>query len=264
MLAEETDVADTPVAFGLLGPLLVIDGRGRAIDIPAAKQRIILAALLLRANATVSADRLADALWEASPPPNAAATIRTYMSRLRRTLGLAGTRLVSRPAGYAIEVCQPGEFDLADLERLRAGSRDAAEAGQWSRAAELAGQALRLWRGAPLEDIPAAALHGPEVDRLQELRIELATARIDAGLRLGGEHYYLVAELQQLAGEHPLREHIQAQLMLAYYRCGRQADALAVYRKVRGTLAGELGVEPGPELRELHQLILAADPALWP
>lgn len=99
------------------------------------------------------------------------------------------------------------------------------------------------------------------MERLKELRLELTTERIDAELHLGREHY-LVAELREFAGEHPLREHIQAQLMLAYYRCGRQAEALAVYRKVRGTLAGELGVEPGPELRELHQRILAADPAL--
>lgn len=256
-------MADTPVAFGLLGPLLITDVSGTAIDVPAAKQRIILATLLLKANATVSAERLADVLWGADPPPTAAAAIRTYVARLRRTLGLAGTRLVSRPGGYAIEVRQPRELDLTELERLRVESRDAARVRRWDRAAELADRALSLWRGAPLEDIPATALNGPEVDRLQELRIELATARIDARLRLDREYNYLAAELQQLAGEYPLREHIQAQLMLVYYRSGRQADALAVYREVRGTLARELGVEPGPELRELHQRILTADPALW-
>jgi DNA-binding SARP family transcriptional activator len=239
----------------------VTDGEGVPIRVPAAKQRIILAALLLRANTAVSAERLADALWGLGPPPTAAAAIRTYVTRLRKTLGLAGARLVSRPAGYAIEVRQPGEFDLAELERLRVESREAAEAGQWSRAASLCVTALSLWRGAPLEDIPSAVLHRPEVERLTELRIELTTTRIDAELKLGRASS-LVAELRQLAGQHPLREHIQAQLMLAYYRCGRQAEALSVYRKVRGTLVGELGVEPGPELQTMHHLILAADPAL--
>jgi DNA-binding SARP family transcriptional activator len=252
---------DPPVAFGLLGPLLVTDAHGTDIHIPQAKQRVIMAALLLRANAAVSGDRLADALWQDEPPPNALAVIRTYVARLRRTLGQVGTRLVSRPSGYAIEVREIGEFDLEELERFRAESREAAEAGQWERVASLSAQALSLWRGTPLEDIPSAALHRSAAERLDELRVQLATTRLDAELRLGREQYVL-AELRQFAAEHPLREHIQAQLMLAYYRCGRQAEALTVYRKVRVCLVGELGVEPGSELRQLHQSILAADPML--
>jgi DNA-binding SARP family transcriptional activator len=257
------NVPEGLVTFGLLGPLLVADVHGRAIRIPQAKQRVVMATLLLRANTAVSGDQLADALWEEMPPPNALAVVRTYVARLRRTLGQAGTRLVRRPAGYAIEVRGPREFDLDELERLRAESREATEAGQWDRVACSSCKALDLWRGTPLEDIPSAVLHRSAAERLDELRLQLATTRIDAELHLGKEHY-VVAELRQLAGEHPLREHTQAQLMLAYYRCGRQAEALEVYRKVRASLVGELGVEPGPELRQLHQCILAADPMLYP
>lgn len=255
-------VSDMPVAFGLLGPLRVADIDGTAIYIPQAKQRIIMAALLLRANATVSGDQLADALWE-DTPPNASAAIRTYVARLRRTLGQVGTRLVSRPAGYAIEVRKPGELDLNELERFRIESQGAAAAGQWERVASLSCKALDLWRGAPLEDIPSAALHWSAAERLDELQLQLATIRVDAELHLSREHY-VIAELRQLAREHPLREHIQAQLMLAYYRCGRQAEALEAYRKARALLVAELGIEPGLELRELHQRIVAGDPTLGP
>jgi DNA-binding SARP family transcriptional activator len=252
---------NAPVAFGLLGPLRVADVHGTAIRIPQAKQRIIMAALLLRANATVSGDQLADALWEDKPPPNAWAAIRTYVARVRRTLDQAGTRLVSRPAGYAIEVHEPGELDLEELDRLHTELREAADAGRWERVASLSCQALDLWRGAPLEDIPSAALHRSAAVRLDELRLELATIRIDAELHLGNERH-VMAELRQLAREHPLREHIQAQLMLAYYRCGRQAESLEVFREVRASLIAEIGIEPTLELRELHRRILAADHTL--
>jgi DNA-binding SARP family transcriptional activator len=254
-------VPDVPVAFGLLGPLLVADVHGRAIRIPQAKQRIIMAALLLRANATVSVGTLSDALWEGEQPPNAPAVIRTYVARLRRTLGHAGTRLVSRPVGYAIEVREPRELDLSELEHLRAESEEAAETGQWERASVAARTALDLWRGTPLEDIPSAALYLSAAERLSELRLQLAAIRIDAELHLGRERY-LIVDIQQLAREHPLREHIQAQLMLAYYRCGRQAEALGVFRSVRASLIAELGIEPGSELCELHQRILASDRGL--
>jgi DNA-binding SARP family transcriptional activator len=221
-----------------------------------------MAALLLRANETVSADQLADALWEDNPPPNAHKVIHTYVARLRRTLGQAGTRLVSRLAGgYAIEVREPGELDLSELEWLRAQAREAAEAGQWERVAATGRMGLDLWRGAPLEDIDSAVLHRSASERLGELRLQLAAVRVDAELQLGRQHY-VIAEIQQLAREHPLREHIQAQLMLAYYRSGRQAEALEVFRGVRAALVDELGIEPGPELRELHQRILAADRSL--
>lgn len=260
-VTEGKNLTDSSVAFGLLGPLCVTDGDGAAIRVPAAKQRIIMAALLLRANKTVSGGQLSDALWGDSPPPNAVAVVRTYVARLRRTLGQSGARLVSRAAGYAIEVRESGELDLVELEHFRADSREAVEKRHWGRAAQLSREALSLWRGAPLEDIPSVTLHRSDGVRLSELQLQLATTQIDAELHLGREHY-VIAEIQRLAGEHPLCEHIQAQLMLAYYRCGRQAEALEVYRKVRASLVQELGVEPGPELRQTHQYILAADPAL--
>lgn len=254
---------DLPVGFGLLGPLLVADTGGTAIAIPQPKQRVIMAALLLRANTTVTGDQLASALWQDAPPPNALAAIRTYVARLRRTLGQVGARLVSRPAGYAVEVHPLGEFDLDELDRLHAESRLAAEAQQWEQAARASGQALRLWRGTALEDIPSDELRRSVAERLEESRLQLATARMDAELHLGRDQYVL-AELRQLADGHPLHEHIQAQLMLAYYRSGRQADALGTYQQVRTCLADNLGVGPGPELRQLHQRIVTADPLLDP
>jgi DNA-binding SARP family transcriptional activator len=254
---------DLSVGFGLLGPLMVADTGGTAITIPQPKQRVIMAALLLRANTTVTGDQLAHAMWQDAAPPNALAAIRLYVARLRRTLGQVGTRLVSRTAGYAVEVHGSGEFDLDELDRLQAESRLAAEAQQWERAARASARALRLWRGTALEDIPSDVLHRSVAERLEESRLQLATARIDAELHLGRDHYVL-AELRQLAAGHPLHEHIQAQLMLAYYRCGRQADALGTYQQVRICLADDLGVEPGPELRQLHQHIVTADPRLDP
>lgn len=220
-----------------------------------------MATLLLHANVTVSSAQLADALWENQPPPNAMAAIRTYVSRLRRTLGQVGTRLVSRSAGYAIEVRGAAEFDLGKLEQLRCELREGADAGHWERVALTSGEALNLWRGIPLEDIPSSAPYRSVVAGLDELRLQFVTARIDADLCLGKDGH-VIAELRQLASEYPLREHIQAQLALAYYRCGRQADALEVYRKVRASLVDQLAIEPGPELRQLHQRILTADPVL--
>jgi DNA-binding SARP family transcriptional activator len=258
--AAGIDVPAVPVNFGLLGPLLVKDVQGTVTGISRAKHRVVLAALLLRANATLSCDQLADALWADRQPPHAPAVIRTYVARLRRALGEAGTRLVSRPSGYAVEVRERGELDLAEVEWLCVQSRQAAGARRWELAAELSRAALGLWRGAPLEDIPSEALHLSEAGRLSELRFQLTMTRIDAELQLGGERY-LIPELAQLAGEHPLREHVQAQLMLAYYRSGRQAEALRVYDRARGLLAGELGVAPGPELRDLHRRILDAGAA---
>lgn len=252
---------DAPVVFGLLGPLLVKDPHGATIQIPQAKQRIVMAALLLKANTTVSCAQLAEALWEDQAPPNASATIRTYVARLRRALGPMGTRLVSRPSGYAIEVHEAAELDLRRLECLRSEMREASDAGHWERVALASGKALDLWRGIPLEDIPSSALCRSVGAGLDELRLQLVTSRIDAELFLGQEHH-VVAELRQLADEHPLREHIQARLALAYYRCGRQAEALDVCLRARASLVDELAVEPGPELRQLYQHILTANPVL--
>jgi DNA-binding SARP family transcriptional activator len=209
----------------------------------------------------VSAAVLAEALWDASPPPNAPAVMRTYVARLRRALGPAGARIAGQPPGWAVEFHGPEEFDLAEVDALWRTARGAAGAGEWGQVSSLLARALSLWRGEPLVDVPSAALARREAGRLAELWLQLTEARIDADLRLG-RHGELVAGLRRLAAEHPLREHIRVQLMLACYRCGQQGAALEVYRDARRTLAGELGVEPGPELREMHQKILAADPGL--
>jgi DNA-binding SARP family transcriptional activator/tetratricopeptide (TPR) repeat protein len=249
------------VRFGVLGPLQVVDGAGASRVVPAAKQRIVLATLLLATGSTVSGASLAEALWNTSPPPNASAVMRTYVMRLRRVLGPAGTRIVGHPPGWAVELHSPEEFDLALVDCLRRTAQHRAAAGEWRQSSSLLARALSLWRGDPLVDVPSAALAHREVERLAELRLQLIEARIDADLH-AGRHGDLVAELRRLAAGHPFRENIRAQLMLACYRCGDQAAALAVYRDARRVLADELGVEPGHELQEMHQKILTADPDL--
>ena len=246
--------------FGLLGSLLVADATGQVAALPAAKQRVILAALLLSANTEVSTDRLTEILWELSPPPSAATAVRNYVMRLRRQMGSAGSRIVTRPAGYTIQVHGAGELDVAEVDKLRRDARATAQAGRWPEASELFSAALSLWRGDPLADVPSPAFI-QQVAHLTELRLQLTEFRIDAELRLA-RHDELVAELRQLAAEYPLREHLRAQLMLTFYRCGRQAEALEVYRDTRATLRDELGVEPASELTEMHRRILAGDPGL--
>jgi DNA-binding SARP family transcriptional activator/tetratricopeptide (TPR) repeat protein len=261
MIDPGTGVSADVVRFGLLGPLLVADGAGEIAVLPAAKQRIIMAALLLSANTTVSSDKLTQILWEVSPPPSAATAVRNYVMRLRRLVGPAGARIVGRQGGYAVEVRGPAELDLAEVDLLRRDAQAAAAAGRWSDASCLCSAALSLWRGEPLADVPSPVLAQRELTRLAELRLQLTEARIDADLRLA-RHSELIAELRQLAAEHPLREHMRVQLMLACYRCGRQAEALATYQETRALLIDELGVEPGPELQGIQRRILAADPGL--
>ena len=253
LVAGESDGA---VRFGVLGPLLAVDNSGAARAVPAAKQRIVLAALLLGSGRVVSAGELSEALWDASPPPNAPAVMRTYVTRLRRVLGPAGARIAGRSPGWAVELRGAEEFDLAEVGDLWRAARAAAGAGEWRRVSSVLARALGLWRGEPLADVPSVVLGGREGGRLAELRLQLTEARIDADLRLG-RHGELVAELRRLVAEQPLREHIRVQLMLACYGCGQQAAALEVYRDARARLAEELGVEPGRELRDMHQKMLA-------
>jgi DNA-binding SARP family transcriptional activator len=179
------EAGDPPVYFGLLGPLLIKDVEVGAISVPQAKHRVIMAALLLSPNATVSSTQLACALWENEPPPSVMAAIRTYVARLRRTLSPVRARLVSRPTGYAIEVRDTAELDLSILERLRRELREAADSRQWERVALTSSRALNLWRGTPLEDIPSPTLRRTATESLEELRLELITTRIDAELCLG-------------------------------------------------------------------------------
>jgi DNA-binding SARP family transcriptional activator len=248
------------VEFGLLGPLMVKSGE-TLISIPAARQRVLLAALLVSVNRVVSADELADTLWGDCPPPTARVTVQNYVKRLRRALGDTGHSLIAtRPGGYLLRVGVE-ELDITRFEALQGQARDAARRGEWSLASARLHRALALWRGRPLADVPCDRLAVREVPRLGELRLQALEARVDADLRLG-LHDELLAELAQLVAAHPLRERLQAQLMLALYRAGRQGDALAAYRQARQVLVRQLGVEPGPELRRLHQQILTAERGL--
>jgi DNA-binding SARP family transcriptional activator len=250
------------VEFGLLGPLVVRAGDAPVV-VSAGKQRVLLAALLLRANQVVATAELAGVVWEGSPPETARVTLQNYVKRLRHALGPAGyERIVTRPAGYLIEV-GPGELDVARFTELRAGGLAAARAGAWESAVAQLDEALGLWRGQPLADVPSQVLALAEVPRLAGMRLEMAEGRIDAELHLG-RHHEVIAELQALIAAEPLRERLHELLMLALYRSGQQAAALAAYRQARRQLIDKLGIEPGPGLRELNQKILQSDRALLP
>jgi DNA-binding SARP family transcriptional activator len=249
--------------FCLLGPLEV-RWRGQAVAIRGGKQRALLAALLLRAGHVVSLDELAEVLWAAEPPPSARVTVQNYVKRLRQELARAGAagkdRITTRSPGYVLRAAA----DEVDVTRFEASLESAlrnARGEAWQAAADEAEAALELWRGQPLAGIESELLEQRELPRLEGLGLRAIETKIDAYLRLG-RHAEVIAELERLAGTHPLREHSQALLMLALYRDGRQAEALATYRATRRTLIDQLGSEPGQELRDLHQRILAADPAL--
>jgi predicted ATPase/DNA-binding SARP family transcriptional activator len=247
--------------FRILGPLEVHDDGG-PVRVPGAKERALLADLLVNAGRVVSADRLVEDLWGEDPPGNPANTLQGRVSALRRALGRAGTGLVAyRPPGYRLAV-DPEQVDAARFERLvaQAGALAPAEPG---RAVGLLEQALGLWRGPALAELADRPWAQAEAVRLEELR--LAAVETLAELRLAaGEHAGLVGELESLVAAHPTRERLRALLMVALYRSGRQADALAVYQQTRAALAEELGIDPSPELQRLHQQVLTQDPALEP
>jgi DNA-binding SARP family transcriptional activator/tetratricopeptide (TPR) repeat protein len=247
----------TGMEFGLLGSLTVRRG-GMEVPVPPGKQRVVLAALLLNANRLVPLDELAEALWGPNLPTSARATMQNYVMRLRKSLG--DSPITTQPGGYLICI-DPGTLDVSRFETLLGSARAAARDGRWEQAADQAETALALWRGEPLADVDSELLLLREGPRLAELRLQAIETRIDAGLHLGraGE---VTGELRHLAGAHPLREHFHALLMLALYRNGCQGEALAAYARARRVLIDELGTEPGTELRELHQRILTADPAL--
>ncbi len=246
--------------FGLLGSLVVRNGE---MDVPVRRghQRALLAILLLNANRLVPVEAITEALWGSAPPRSAPVAVRSYIRWLRLALGPAGReRISTQPRGYLIRVAE-GELDLARFEHLLASARAAAHNGLWDEAAGQARDALSNWRGEPLADIESDTLALREVPRLAELRLQAMEIRINADLCQGG-HAGVTAELQHLCAVHPLREHLHALLMLALYRCGRQAEALAAYELLRTMLVEELGADPGPELQTLHRQILGADPAL--
>jgi DNA-binding SARP family transcriptional activator len=241
--------------FRILGLLEVVDGDS-VVRLAGVKQRALLALLLLNVNEVVSSDRLIEALWGEHLPVSGAKALQVRVSQLRKALGAAGSVVVTRAPGYRLQL-DGEQFDLARFERLVA---EADDADPIAAAAKLR-EALTLWRGPPLADLAYEPFAQPAIARLQELRLVAIEKRVDADLALG-RHLELVGELEELAAAHPLRERVRAQLMLALYRCGRQADALAVYQSARRALVGELGIEPGPPLRALEQSILRQDPAL--
>jgi DNA-binding SARP family transcriptional activator/Tfp pilus assembly protein PilF len=246
--------------FGVLGPLLVRRD-GVAVAVPPGKQRVLLAALLLSANQAVSLDELAETLWGSCPPTSARVTLQNYVKRLRKALESNGdARISTMPRGYLIRV-KAGEFDVSRFEASVGRASDAARAGAWDRAAAELRAALSLWRGEPLADVPSELLTQREVPRLAEMRLQAVEARIEADLHLG-RHADVIAELRRLTGVHPLRERLHALLMLALYRAGQQAEALAAYQRARRVLIRELGAEPGPELRRLERQVLTGDPEL--
>jgi predicted ATPase/DNA-binding SARP family transcriptional activator len=240
--------------FRILGPLEAID-EGRPVPLDRPLSRALLAYLLLHANEPVSSERLVDRLWGEQPPKTAVASLQNHVSRLRKSIGRERLRL--EPAGYVLRV-DPEGFDLARFDRLVAEAHKAPA----RKRAELLRAAISLWRGEPLEDLAFEGFAQAEIAQLSERLLSAMENRIDADLELGGGSE-LVDELEGLVAAHPLRERLRAQLMLALYRAGRQADALEAYREARRMLRGELGLEPSEELRSLERRILEHDPALF-
>jgi len=245
------------VEFRILGPLEVVED-GRTVAVGAPKVQALFAVLLLHRGEVVSTDRLIDALWGEQASVTAAKTLQVYVSNLRKALG--NGRLVTQGPGYML-LTEPCQVDVDRFEALVVQGRAAREHGDALTAAEVLREALEVWRGPALADFAYEPFAQAEIARLEEARLAALEDRIDADLAVG-EHVRLVGELEALVREHPLRERLRGQLMLALYRSGRQADALQVYRDARRELLGELGLEPGRALQELEQAILVHDPAL--
>jgi DNA-binding SARP family transcriptional activator/tetratricopeptide (TPR) repeat protein len=253
------------VEFRVLGPLEVLDD-DEALALGGAKQRALLAILLLNANEVVSSDRLIDELWGAEPPKTAAKSLQVLVSQLRKVLdpdrasGESGRVLVTRSPGYLLPV-EPGQLDLERFQRLASEGRKALAAADPERAARTLREALGLWRGPLLADLAYADFAQREASHLEELRLAALEDRIQADLDCG-HHAAVIGDLERLVVAEPLRERPRAQLMLALYRSGRQAQALDAYGVARRTLVEELGIEPGRQLKELQAAILEQDAAL--
>ena len=243
--------------IGLLGPLQAVDDAGVAVRLPGARLRVLLAALALSAGTPVAGDTLAEFVWDGVPPPGFATTLRSHVMRLRRTLPAA--RIDTLDTGYVLSA-ERLSLDITQFEALCAQAGTALRAGAWEPARDAAARALGLWRGAPLADAPSQVLRDQVVPRLDQLRVQALEDRAEAELALG-RHGQLVEPLRDLVTRYPLRERFHAQLMLALARSGRRAQALTAYQDARKALVVELGIEPGPELRALHEQILAGHEA---
>ena len=242
--------------YRILGPLEVLDDEGRTIQ-PGQTERQLLAMLLLHPGEAVSTDRLADAMWGEDLPANPQNALQARVSRLRKLVGRE--TIVTRTPGYAIEI-DPGSIDARRFEQLLTAGRAATDPKErWT----LFDEALELWRGPALAGVAYEDFARAEAERLDMVRIDAVEARIDAALDLG-KHAEVIAELEALIIEHPLREGLYTRLMLALYRAGRQAEALRMYGDARHRLGEELGIEPGPDLVALEEAILLQDPSLSP
>jgi DNA-binding SARP family transcriptional activator len=242
--------------FGVLGQLQVVDGQGGLLTVAAPRQRALLGALLLNANRVVSAESLAETVWDGVPPRGAANTIRAYVMRLRKALGASvAARIETRDPGYLLRV-EANEFDAAVFESLceQIGAAVRTD-GNWQSVLGKATRALRLWRGTPLIDVPSRTLHDAWVPRFEQQYLQLMEWRIEASLELGRSDA-LIPEISSLITQQPLREPLYRLQMLALARAGRIGEALAVYREARTSLVDQLAIEPGFELKRLHQQLL--------
>ena len=251
--------------FGILGPLQVIGDDGRELALGGRMPRTVLAILLLRANEVVSSDRLVEELWAGAPPASSAKGLHVHVSRLRRALAAGhpdpgGERVLTAAGGYLLRIA-PDELDVERCTRLIGEGHALLAAGRPDQALAALSGAVELWRGDVLADFQYDAFAQGEIARLGELRVAVLEERITIEMLLGRESQVL-GELERLVRDYPYRERLRGQLMLALYRTGRQADALAAYRAARSALVDELGIEPSVELRQLHEAILAQDGAL--
>ena len=247
--------------FGILGRIEATQA-GDPIELGSPRQRAVFARLLMASNEVVTTDRLIDDLWSGEPPRSARHTLHVYISGLRKALGPEAERLEHDGIGYRL-VVGPGELDATRFERLAAEGRSALARRDPTRAVDRLRAALDQWRGPAMADVADEPFAREEAIRLEELRLGTLEQRIQADLELG-RHLEVIEELSELVAQHPFRETLWEQLMLALYRAGRQAEALRTYQAVRANLAAELGIEPGPALRRLEDQILSQDPSLDP
>ncbi|MEV0233725.1 transcriptional regulator [Nonomuraea sp. NPDC050786] len=248
--------------FKILGPIEVRTSHGKPIALGRRKQRVLLAALLLNTGKAIPSQRMLDWLWGERAPATAESNLYTYISALRKVLGVP-SRIEAGSNGYVLRVA-PGEIDVTLFEDLAAQGQQALAEGRHDVALERLTRALGLWRAeSVLEGLPLPAPLRGEAARLERLKATVVNASLEARLALG-QHREMLADLEALTRRDPLNERLLAQLMLALYRSGHRADALAVYQGARETLAAELGIDPGPDLNRMHRRILADDPTLAP
>src|SRR5919109_186175 len=237
----------TRMDFRILGPLTALDD-GREVALGGSKQRALLGVLLVHRGETLSTDRLIEELWGERPPATAGKALQVHISRLRKALpggagGESADLVVTREHGYELQL-DPERLDSHRFERLLADGRSELAAGRPERAAAALEDGLSLWRGPALADLAYEPFAQPEIARLDDLRMAALEQLMEAKLALG-RHAEVIGELETLIGEHPYRERLRGQLMLALYRCDRQADALQAYQDTRRTLVEQLGIEPG-------------------